>query len=133
MVRGFFRRAITTVAALGVLTLAALPAEHLHAAEAADRHHEDVVHRHWDAHHSAGTEGPVAHDAGHGTLWIDSPFTHPEVVSHINPDAQGAPSELLVSRPQDAGRPTLPFVRLSVHDPPGIASNGLRGPPLLVA
>ena len=121
------------MAALGVLTLAALPAEHLHAAEAADGHHEDVIHRHWEVHHPAGTEPPVTHEADHATRWMDSPFTHPEVVSPINPDAQGPSSNLLVSRPKDAPRHTLPSVRLSVHDPPGIASNGLRGPPFLVA
>ncbi len=64
---------------------------------------------------------------------MDSPFTHPEVVSHIDPEAQGPFVDLLVPPPQDTSPYALPFVRVSVHDPPDITSNGIRGPPFLVA
>jgi hypothetical protein len=127
----FFRRSVTAVAVLAVLTLGVLPAEHFHAVGTEDSHREDVVHRHWDLHNPVGAGVPVAHEDDHATLWMDSSLTHPEVVSHLSRDAQGALVELLVPQRRDASRHTLPFVRLSVHDPPGITSNGLRAPPSL--
>ncbi len=125
---GFFRRSVTGLAVLGMLTLALLPPEHLHAAGTEEDHHADVIHRHWEAHHPAA---PAVHEDDHATLWIDSPFTHPEVTSHVAPDAQGAVSDL--SRPRDASLHAWPIVRVSVHDPPGVTSNGLRAPPFLAA
>ena len=133
MARGFLRSSVTAMAALGVLTLAVLPAEHLHVAGTEDGHHADVIHRHWEVHRPAGAETHVAHEDDHATLWLDSPFTDPEVVSRIYPDAQGLFFDLPVPRPQQASRFTTPFVRVSVHDPPGNTSHGLRGPPSLVA
>jgi hypothetical protein len=128
-----FRGSVAVVAALSVLTLAALPVQHLHAAGTEEGHHAEVIHRHWDGHHPAGPEAPAAHEDDQATRWMDSPFTHPEVVSHIDPDVQGVLFDLFISRSKDASRLVLPFVRFSVHDPPDTTSHGLRGPPFLVA
>ena len=129
---GLFRRSVTGLAVLGMLTLALLPPEHLHAAGIEEDHHADVIHRHWEEHHPAETEAPAVHEDDHATLWIDSLFTHPEVTSHVAPDGQGAVSDDL-SRPRDASRHAWPIVRVSVHDPPRVRSNGLRAPPFLSA
>ncbi len=121
---------------LGILALALLPPEHVHARHTDDGRRADVIHRHFDRHHPAAADEPVAHEAhrdDHATQWFDSAFTGPEQVSRVYPDNQTLLDDQLVPRPQDTSPHTLAFVRVSVHDPPGITSNGLRGPPFLVA
>jgi hypothetical protein len=130
------RRPIALAALLGLLGLPLLPPEHVHVTESESGEHSEIVHRHFEPHHP----GHVDHDADHhnreqefdhqdeAALWIDAPFVAraPALVPWFAPVVV---QELPVLQPQPLLRWTLEFEHISVHDPPWVASTGLRGPP----
>jgi hypothetical protein len=127
------RRVLACLPVLGVLGLGLLPAEHLHVAETADGHHSQLIHRHFDRHphHPTDTHAIVEHD-GHEdqqAKQLDSLFTGPQASSQVHP-----PCQLLYERAPDAQLSQCasvlpPDVDTSAHDPPWLASSGLRAPP----
>jgi hypothetical protein len=125
------RRLIAGLAVLGVLGLALLPPEHLHVTRTDDGRHSDVIHRHYEPHHPAAAEASVGHEDDEA-LWLDSPFTSPKLASKVYPVNQCLNEELPLSQAQQTSRRTLPFVHVSVHDPPSATSHGLRAPPFLL-
>jgi hypothetical protein len=125
------RKSAAGLAVLGVLALALLPPEHVHATETHDGHHSDVVHRHYEPHHPMAAGASVGYDEDHQTRWLDSPFIGPQSLSHVYQVDQLLHEDLPVLQPQQASRRTPSFVYVSTHDPPWATSHGLRAPPLL--
>ena len=119
---------------LGLLALPLLPPEHVHVTESESGEHSEIVHRHFESHHPAHVE----HDFDHhdqefdhqdeAALWIDAPFVGPAatVVPSFNPVVV---QQLPVLHPRPLPRWTLAFEHISLHDPPWVASTGLRAPP----
>ena len=133
------RRPVALAAVLGLLGLPLLPQEHVHVTESKGGEHSEIVHRHFESHHP----GHVEHDADHhdadhhdqevdhqdeAALWIDAPFVAraPASAPLFTPVVV---QELPVLHPQPIPRWTLEFEHISVHDPPWVASTGLRAPP----
>ena len=126
----FARKSVVGLAVCGMLALVWLPPEHVHATHTDEGHHAEVVHRHYEAHHPAGDERTVDHDADDLVQWLDSPFTSPTRVSQVPPSLLCLHDDVPVQQTLQPSRWTLPYVHASVHDPPWGASHGLRGPPL---
>jgi ABC-type Zn2+ transport system substrate-binding protein/surface adhesin len=133
------KRPIALAAVLGLLSLPLLPQEHVHVTESESGEHSEIVHRHFASHHP----GHVEHEADHhdadrhdhefdhqdeAALWIDAPFVAraPASAPLFTPVVV---QELPVLQPQPLPRWTLEFEHISVHDPPWVASIGLRAPP----
>jgi len=124
---------VTGLAALGVLSLAFLPSEHLHVTRTHDGHHSDVVHRHYTPHAPhhpvAGTTARVGDDDDQ-PRWLDSPFTSPRSAAPVHPGNQVLLNQNRPVAPAPLTRlPAVTFVHPSVHDPPLKTPPGLRGPP----
>ena len=127
------RRSIAIAAVLGLLGLPLLPPEHVHITESENGQHSEIVHRHFESHHPAHIE----HDADHhdqefdhqdeAALWIDASFVAPP--AFVLSFAPVVVRELPVLQPSPLPRWTLEFEHISVHDPPWVASTGLRAPP----
>lgn len=130
------RRPVALAAVFGLLGLPLLPPEHVHVTESESGEHSEIVHRHFESHHP----GHVDDDADHhdrdqafdhqdgAALWIDAPFVARAPVS-VPSFASVVVQELPVLQPQPFPRWTLEFDHISVHDPPWVASTGLRAPP----
>lgn len=124
------RRFVTGLAALGVLSLAFLPPEHLHHTWTHDGHRSEIIHRHYAPHRPvAGNTASIGDHDGLPT-WLDTPLTTSTratapvrpVDAVLNQDRPAAPSPL---KRLDA----VAFASLSVHGPPLTTPPGLRAPP----
>jgi len=137
VVRRFLRQSVAALAVLGVLGLALLPREHVHVLQAAEGHHSDLIHRHFEPHrpdvdargHTAGALPGVDHP-DEDAQYLSSPFIGPD------PAPQIAPAQLPVAAHSSVPRlppllgwlPRLPHA--SAHGPPPWARpHGLRAPP----
>jgi ABC-type Zn2+ transport system substrate-binding protein/surface adhesin len=128
------RRPVAIAAVFGLLGLPLLPPEHVHVTESESGEHSEIVHRHFESHHP----GHVEHDADHhdhefdhqdeAALWIDAPFVA-RAPAFVPAFAAVVVQTLPVLQPQPFPRWTLEFDHISVHDPPWVASTGLRAPP----
>ena len=116
------------VAACGLLSLALLPAEHVHVVHEHDGHHSEMVHRHFAPHDGAGSRS-LADDDDSDVHWLSSWFTSPQRPQH------GVVLQQLSSGPQNlvplkaTGERTVRIDDVSVHDPPSTAPLALRAPP----
>jgi len=129
-----FRRALALITALGLLGLPLLPPEHVHVSESDDHGHSEFIHRHFEPHHPIEVPHPVNdaaefdHQDQEAALWVDSPFVGP-----VNPSLPSVDriviQQLPLLQPRPLPRWTLTFDHISVHDPPWVASTGLRAPP----
>jgi len=132
------RRPFAIAAVFGLLGLPLLPPEHVHVTESENGERSEIVHRHFESHHP----GHVEHEADHhdqefdhqdeAALWIDAPFVAP-APPFVPSFAPVVVQELPELHPQPLPRWTLEFEHISVHDPPWVASAGLRAPPASVA
>jgi len=128
------RRPFAIAAVFGLLGLPLLPPEHVHVTESESGEHSEIVHRHFESHHPAHVDHEI--DRLHrefdhqdeAALWIDAPFVAPTIpfVPSFTPVVV---QELPELHPQPLSRWTLEFEHISVHDPPWVASTGLRAPP----
>jgi hypothetical protein len=139
-----FRRPVALAAVLGLLGLPLLPQEHVHVTESESGEQSEIVHRHFESHHPGHVEHDPDHrdadhpDADHhdrefdhqdeAALWIDAPFVAraPASAPLFTPVVV---QELPALQPQPLPRWALEFEHISVHDPPWVASTGLRAPP----
>ena len=131
-----FRRSVALVAALGVLGMPLLPPEHVHISESDDHGHSEFIHRHFEPHHPVETphhadDLEIDHQDEEAALWVDTPFVGPTSVPLVSVD-RVVVQELPVLEPRPLVRWTLTFDHISVHDPPWIASTGLRAPPTIL-
>jgi hypothetical protein len=138
------KRPIAIAAVIGLLGLPLLPPEHVHVTESESGEHSEIVHRHFESHHPGHIDHDDAdhHDPHHqdqefdhqdgAALWIDAPFVARTSISTplFTPVVV---QELPVLQPQPLPRWTLEFEHISVHDPPRVASIGLRAPPISVS
>jgi hypothetical protein len=115
---------------LGVLSLAVLPAEHLHMTHEHDGHHAEVVHRHFAPHHPLG-EPSLADFDDHDVHWLSSWFTSPPRTDQQVSLQQLATQPPLFLLPQLTHERTVRIDDVSVHDPPPVTPCGLRAPPSL--
>jgi hypothetical protein len=124
------RQISAVLAALAVVSLVLLPPEHVHTTRIHDGHHSDLVHRHFEGHRSDAAKQSFDDDDDQVVQWLDSRFTSPRPASHTHPPVTPflttVPPLLL---PQPTSRRILTAIDVSVHDPPGIPSSGLRAPP----
>ncbi len=119
---------MASVSILGVLGLAILPPEHLHARRTNDGHERDVVHRHFEAHHQAGAGAQVAHNDA-APRWLDSPYVNAGSVTRVDRVDAAVEHEMPTARAMLAGARLPRLVTFAVHDPPPGAAFGLRAPP----
>lgn len=130
MPRGWRLRGLTAgVSVLGVLGLAALPPEHLHARPAHDGRRSEVVHRHFDAHHPADLDRH-AEDDGAAPRWLDSPYVHGVPAPDVHRTDACAGPVVPVIAPRAARASAVRSASMSILDPPPGASFGLRAPPI---
>jgi hypothetical protein len=122
------RRPLACLAVLGLLGLAVLPAEHIHAVQTDSGHRSDVVHRHVGAHHhTAPTDHTVDQDHHDEALWLDSSFVAPPSGSPVHPPLLY--EDLWIAEALPILRRTLSTPPIAGHDPPWTRSLALRGPP----
>jgi hypothetical protein len=124
------RRFVACVAVVGVLGLALLPSEHVHARDE-HGHHTDVVHRHFESHHPVQSDGQIDQGDGDDEQYITAAFTAPESTLSIVVGALVV-TDLPVPKPQQRSGWALPSPDASAHDPPRTSSQGLRAPPTLL-
>lgn len=124
------RKLVAWLGTLGVLGLALLPAEHVHA-RTGHGHHTEVVHRHFQPHHTVGEAARFDDDDHDGeALYLTAVFTAPSIASvvHLTGALFVAPVPLL--KPPQLSGSALPSPDAPGHDPPGTSSHGLRAPPI---
>jgi hypothetical protein len=113
----------------GVLGLALLPPEHVHAAAGHDDDaHAEVVHRHFERH-AASPPQTHAEDPDEDATYLASVFTIPADETLARPDGDATAADWLlrpVSRLTSWHRQSRD---LRVHDPPWGRAHTLRGPP----
>src|SRR5262245_31666483 len=109
-----------------------LPTEHVHFAGAPDGHTSGVVHRHAESHHTAGTQTAVDHP-DEDIDWLESAFIRPVSVSGAVPVLSRLSDPAPLAPPNAVQGTVVQIVRVRVHDPPWIATAGLRAPPTLSA
>lgn len=121
---------LASLAVLGLLGLSVLPREHVHATHMPDGGHADVVHRHFEPHHSSGAAPELEHHSDEAAQWLTATFVAPTPASTVHPVTQFV--TLDPHRPQllQVSRGTRPVLHVSVHAPPWAASHGLRAPPI---
>jgi hypothetical protein len=128
------RHSVALIAALGLLCLPLLPPEHMHVSESEEHGHSEVVHRHFEPHHPIEVSHPAGrapefdHQDEEAALWLDAPYLGPASIQ-VPPAHDVVVGELPRLEPRRLSRWTLTFKHNSVHDPPWIASTGLRAPP----
>jgi hypothetical protein len=122
------QKLFAVLGAFGVLSLAVLPAEHVHVAQVRDGHHAGVVHRHYEPHHAAGRDTNFTDD-DHDIHWLDSSFTSPQPTPHQPPIHQLLNERPQLQAPEATCRRTARLDSVSVHDPPPLTPSGLRAPP----
>jgi len=113
---------------LGILGLAVLPPEHVHAGRTPDGHPRDVVHRHLDGHLQAGAGAHVAPDDG-TPRWLDSPYVGARSATRVDCVDVAVEHEWPAAPPTHAGAWSPRRATSAVHDPPPWGPIGLRGPP----
>jgi hypothetical protein len=124
------RRIVAVFTAIGVLGLLFLPAEHIHAGDAPDGHHAEVIHRHFDPHHSPAQGVAFEHGDDHDDVqWLSLAFVNPHRIPHVYPAAQVAHKLLSACLPPLTFHGSVEDVFASAHDPPWQTHTGLRGPP----
>jgi hypothetical protein len=123
------RRSIASLTIVGVLGLAFLPSEHVHAG---DGRHTDV-HRHFEPHHPdhAPEPGVAIWDHADGTdaQWLTSLFVTPKAESTLVRIDDVVWEERADPQAPETAQWTPPATYVSVHDPPWAAPPGLRAPP----
>lgn len=122
------------LAALGVLSLAFLPPEHLHT-RTHDGHHSDVIHRHYEPHHpTAGYRQSVGDtDDDDHPLWLASSFIGASPAAQIHSIDQLLHEDTRVEPSPLTWLGSVTRARPSIHDPPPKTSSGLRGPPAFLS
>ena len=135
-----WRRLLTVVAALGMMGLAGLPPEHAHGGRG-EAGHSEVVHRHFEAHHSHAQAPRPRHltviddddDDDAAVRWRETSFTRPTPRQFLQSTIRPAGDFVVFRAPAPLSSQTIRTVHfVSVHDPPWAAPSGLRGPPLSV-
>ena len=131
-------RLTAAFAALSVLALAGLPAEHTHPASAwHDGDHARLIHRHYQSHQASqqsGTASSFDHaDDDHGVEWLSPTVAIRRHVQYSTPQAALAADERPHVAPQLGAGSPVPRIERSVHDPPWRAVPDLRGPPFFAA
>lgn len=138
LVKPLVRTLTAWVAAVGVLALPIMPAEHVHATEAEDGAQSEIIHRHFESHHHDGP-AKAGHDEGHdedvdhaadAARWLTAVFTGPTPPTQVHPNTTAVVAHDPAATPRQASQWILRLVDISVHDPPWTRSHGLRGPPL---
>ena len=122
------------LAALAVFGFAVLPAEHIHVARVHDRHHSDVVHRHFEPHHRVLSLAIVEQDDDddHDVQWLTPSFTNPNTTQPVSPANQLVEPAPSIPAPAATLRRTVQPLFVSVHDPPWTTPSGLRAPPAIL-
>jgi hypothetical protein len=126
------RQLTAVLAALAVVGAVLLPAEHVHALDAADGHHADLVHRHFALHqqHHADDHTTVENaDDDHDVQWLTTAFTKPGTSKHVHSSEQSCVTGLVLQRPDVTAHGIAGSLFVSVHDPPWSTPSGLRAPP----
>jgi hypothetical protein len=124
------RRFVACLAVVGVLGLALLPSEHVHARDE-HGHHTDVIHRHFESHHPVQSDGRIDQGDDDDEQYITAAFTAPESTLSVVVGALVV-TDLPVPKPQQRSGWALPSPDASAHDPPRTSSQGLRAPPILL-
>jgi hypothetical protein len=119
---------IAAAAAVSLMALTLLPAEHVHGTRHDGDHHAPLVHRHLAPHHHDGTTPTVDHPDEDDVRWVSTVFVRDSDPggAKASPAAASFPT-LVAPLQRAASRPAT--YRPSAHDPPGASSSGLRGPP----
>jgi hypothetical protein len=125
------RRFVVGLSVLGVLGLALLPTEHVHASRNHDDRHPDVIHRHFEPHHLFDAAAAIDHD-GDDAQYLSALFISTSSPTSVNPVTQFVIADLPAAQPPQLSRWNLSTIHVRVHDPPWITSHGLRGPPTLL-
>jgi hypothetical protein len=124
------RRPVACLAVLGLVGLAVLPAEHIHAVQTDNGHRSDVVHRHVGAHHhTAPTDPAVDEDHHDEALWLGSSFVVPPSGSPVHPLSHLLYEVLWITDAPRIVRATLSTPPIAGHDPPWTRSLAPRAPP----
>jgi hypothetical protein len=124
------RKLVAVFTAFGVLGLLFLPAEHVHAGDVQDGHHAEVIHRHFDPHHSPAHGVAFEHGGDNDDVqWLSVSFAKPHRIPHVYRAAQLVQNLFSACQPPLTFHGSIENVRASAHDPPWQAQNGLRGPP----
>lgn len=121
------RRVVAGLAVLGVLGLAVLPQEHVHASH--DGEHPDVIHRHLAPHHLFEHDTTVDHSDDDDARYLSAAFIAPGTVSRVDQDPSFVIADLPAVRPAQTRWRTLSFLNVRVHDPPWRTASGPRAPP----
>ena len=130
---GLLRRVTAAMAVLGLLGLAMLPVEHVHAEAAQDGHHGPVIHRHFATHHQAVDDALRFEEGDDEPIWLDTTFVVASVRLAPGPTPTGVVPGTQPLRSDTAGPWERSVVAAApIHDPPLITSVGFRGPPASV-
>jgi hypothetical protein len=124
------RKIVAVFTAFGVLGMLFLPAEHVHSGDTQDGRHADVIHRHFERHHSPAPGVSFEHgDDNDDVHWLSVSFANPHRIPHVYRAAQLVQNLLSAFQPPLTFHGSIENVRASAHDPPWQVQNGLRGPP----
>jgi hypothetical protein len=115
--------------ACAVLAVGMLPAEHVHASLMGDGHTEEVVHRHFEPHHSAHAPITIDHPDDE-VQWLTTSFTLTRSTTHVQRCAAVADFHLPTPPAALTSRAIGQVLFVSVHDPPWATPSGLRAPPI---
>jgi hypothetical protein len=126
----FCRGVVAVLSAFGVLGLLVLPAEHVHAAGLGDRGHREVVHRHFEPHHSPPSGAALEHgDDHHDVRWLSVAVVNAHPIYEIHRTTQVAVHVTAEFQPPLMAAHFADDLCASAHDPPWVSQHPLRGPP----
>jgi hypothetical protein len=113
---------------MGLLGAALLPPEHIHVARGDGDHVRQVVHRHFESHHSAASPIAIEHDDDdHDVQWLTLAFTATHWAAALAQPFVVTAFALVTIQPTIER--TIPLLMISAHDPPWASPSGLRAPP----
>jgi hypothetical protein len=122
------RALIAAGAAVSLMALTLLPAEHVHGTRHDGDHHAPLVHRHVAPHHHDDTAPTVDHPDEDDVRWVSTVFVRGNDPGGAKADPASAfLPNIVTPLERAAGRPAA--FGPSAHDPPDASSSGLRGPP----
>jgi hypothetical protein len=126
-----WRRACACLGVVGVLGLGVLPPEHVHFVADHDHEPAELVHRHFEPHHTTSLQAHV--ESPEAATYLSGVFIVPAQEAPIAPGAfvvvavTPEPITRNCTHWRGSGRD------LRVHDPPWARCHPLRGPPFLLA
>lgn len=123
-------RSAACAAALGVLGLAWLPAEHVHSHDEAG-HATGYVHRHFQPHRSLEADAHLDHPGDeHDARYLSSVLATDGVAPRLDSDRTFAVHAPFQARPHEVSWRHRRPLFTTVHAPPWARSAPLRAPPL---